>query len=208
MLAVFLASGIAATQSTSAQTPLPPPQDILPAQPLPLPEPVPQEPLPPADELLEPLPDEPDLGESDQPTLIEGGAEFSISRFAFRNSTVFAEDALQAVTADFVGPDKTFLDVSGARAAVTQLYIDAGYVTSGAIVPPQQIVDGVVTIEIVEGSVPDIEVVGSERLNSRYISRRVALGAKAPLNVNRLVERLQLLQSDPLVENITADLQA
>ncbi|MEM8505470.1 MAG: ShlB/FhaC/HecB family hemolysin secretion/activation protein, partial [Cyanobacteria bacterium P01_D01_bin.1] len=47
-----------------------------------------------------------------------------------------------------------------------------------------------------------------ERLNSRYISRRVALGAKAPLNVNRLVERLQLLQSDPLVENITADLQA
>ncbi|NEP20036.1 MAG: ShlB/FhaC/HecB family hemolysin secretion/activation protein, partial [Leptolyngbya sp. SIO4C1] len=104
--------------------------------------------------------------------------------------------------------DKTFAEVAAAREAVTNLYVNNGYATSGAIVPPQSVTDGIVDIQIVEGSLDEIIVEGTRRLRSGYISSRLGLSAAAPLNVDRLVERLQLLQSDPLIDSISADLQA
>ncbi len=182
---------------------LPPSQDTVIPQPEPLPEPRPLEELPPADELLGPpadLPGQPDLPTDD--------ATFVIQRFEFIKNTAFDDETLQALTAEFTGESRTFADIAAARSAVTQLYIDNGYATSGAIVPPQQIIEGVVQMEIVEGSVSEIVVTGTRRLKPGYISSRIALGATAPLNVNDLVERLQLLQLDPLVTTISADLQA
>ncbi|MEO1391411.1 MAG: ShlB/FhaC/HecB family hemolysin secretion/activation protein [Cyanobacteria bacterium J06634_5] len=209
-LSILSLLGFTLTGRVQAQTPpFPlPSEETLPSQQRPQPEPDINPALPPASDLLESVPDAPNLDESDPPPVLQGGAVFDIREFVVKGSTVFSDEALRQVTARFQGADKTFLDVAAARAAVTQLYIDEGYATSGAIVPPQQIENGVITLQIVEGSAPEIEVTGLQRLNSSYISSRLAVGAKAPLNVNQLEEQLELLQSDPLVESITADLQA
>lgn len=178
------------------------PQNVIIPQPEPQPEQLPSQELPSADELLGPSP-APPIG----PSLPPNSATFSIKRFDFRGSTIFEEE-LRAVTDEFIGESKTFSDIAAARAKVTELYTINGYVTSGAIVPPQEITDGVVQMIIVEGSLPEIVVTGTRRLNQGYISSRIALGAATPLNVDDLVERLQLLQLDPLVTSISADLQA
>lgn len=209
-LSIVCSLGFYTTQPVQAQTApfTPRPQDIAPSQPRPQLEPEIRPTLPPASDLLESSPSGPNLDESGQPSMLQGGATFDIETFVFEGSSVFSNDDLQAVTNPFLGDDKTFLEVAAARAAVTQLYIDSGYATSGAILPPQQVENGIVTIQIIEGSTPAIEVTGTQRLNSGYISSRLAVGAKTPLNVNRLENQLELLQSDPLVEGITADLQA
>jgi hemolysin activation/secretion protein len=131
-----------------------------------------------------------------------------VERFEVVGSTVFSPEELAAVTAPFTERDLSFAELLQARAAVTQLYVDRGYVTSGALIPPQTLEGGVVVIQVVEGRLEDIAVSGTERLRPGYISSRLRLAAQPPLNLNRLLEGLQLLQLNPLIATISADLQA
>ncbi|MBE7384625.1 MAG: ShlB/FhaC/HecB family hemolysin secretion/activation protein [Leptolyngbya sp. SIO1E4] len=134
---------------------------------------------------------------------------FTVGRFEVLGSTVFSDEELAEVTAPFTGRPLTFDEVLEVEAAITQLYIDEGYITSGAIVPLQTFQDGgVAEIQVIEGSLEDIQITGTRRLHPGYVSSRIGVGASAPLNIDRLLERLQLLQLDPLIDTISADLQA
>ncbi|MEO1146112.1 MAG: ShlB/FhaC/HecB family hemolysin secretion/activation protein [Cyanobacteria bacterium J06638_22] len=174
--------------------------------PEPIEEPLPEDPLPPLpppEELL-PLPDTPvDPGQPPEgvPELIQ------VERYDIQGSTIFDEDELAAVTEPFTG-DVTFAELLQARAAVTRLYTDNGYLTSGALIPPQTVENNVVVIQVVEGRLEDVDIQGNRRLNDSYIRSRLRLAGRTPLNVPRLLEGLQLLQLDPLIETISADLQA
>ncbi|MBW4517879.1 MAG: ShlB/FhaC/HecB family hemolysin secretion/activation protein [Timaviella obliquedivisa GSE-PSE-MK23-08B] len=182
-----------------AQAPLPPnpiPQPPLPSAPLP--------PLPPPDELL-PTP-VPPATPSETPAEIP--QTLFVQRFAVVGSRVFTPEEFAAVTAPFTGREISFAELLQARSAVTQLYVSRGYVTSGAFIPPQTLKGGVVKIQVIEGSLEDINITGTRRLQSSYVRSRIRLAASTPLNVPRLLEGLQLLQLDPLIESISADLQA
>ncbi|NJO39621.1 MAG: ShlB/FhaC/HecB family hemolysin secretion/activation protein [Cyanobacteria bacterium CRU_2_1] len=188
-------------QAPTIDPPQPPSQEPPPViTPQPLPEPpLEEEQLPPPEELI-PQPELPLPGEIPATIRVEG--------FNIVGSTVFSPEELAEVTAPYVGRDLTFAELLQVRSAVTQLYVDQGYVTSGAFLPPQTIQDGMITIEIVEGSLEEINITGTQRLNPGYVRSRLELVADTPLNVNRLLEGLQLLQLDPLIETISADLQA
>ncbi|OZH55001.1 hemolysin activation/secretion protein, partial [Hydrocoleum sp. CS-953] len=82
------------------------------------------------------------------------------------------------------------------------------YVTSGAFIPPQTLEDGTVIIEVIEGQVEEIEISGLKRLNSSYIRSRIESGIQTPLNQNQLFQYLQLLQLNPLIERLSANLTA
>ena len=67
---------------------------------------------------------------------------------------------------------------------------------------------GVVKIRIIEGKLEDIRVTGTRRLNPNYVRSRLALTTSQPVNRKRLLEALQLLQQNPLIQNVSADLSA
>ncbi len=90
--------------------------------------------------------------------------------------------------------------------AVTQHYIDHGYINSGAIIPDQKVEDGIVVIQIVEGSLNEIQITGTEWLNKSYISDRLRLGNEATLNIDVLQDRIQILQQDRLIDRVNAEL--
>ncbi len=73
-----------------------------------------------------------------------------------------------------VSPDELF----EITRAITCFLIDAGYVNSGAVLPDQEVRDGEVTIEIVEGTLTGIEVTGNSWLRDRYVSTRNEKSAK------------------------------
>lgn len=182
-------------------------------------EPTPQPALPPPEELLEPSPEPPQLQLPDvSPTVepsaagttddVTDGVTIVVKRFEVVGSTVFSEAELQAVLAPYIDTPLTLLELLQARSAITQLYVDQGYVSAGAYIPPQEPADGVVTIQVVEGSLTEIQVEGTSRLNDFYIRSRLARGGKTPLRVDRLVEALRLLQLDPLIDNISGELSA
>jgi hemolysin activation/secretion protein len=91
---------------------------------------------------------------------------------------------------------------------ITQLYLDQGYITSRAILVDQAITNGIVQIRVIEGSLEEIKVEGTRRLNPNYVRSRVQLGAGTPLNTAKLEDQLRLLRADPLFENVEASLRA
>lgn len=161
--------------------------------------------LPPPSELLQPpspgSPTAPEEGPGNVPGIIR------VDRYEFEGNTAFSDEELAEVTKQFTG-EISFAQLLQARSAVTKKYVDSGYITSGAFVPPQTLSGGVVRIQVVEGAIEEIRVSGTRRLNPNYVRSRVARGAGKPLNVNRLLQSLQLLQLNPLIGNISAELSA
>ncbi len=193
-----------ATPIAQAQ-PLPPPQDLVP--PRPTPSPVAPPPLPPPDTLLQPSPTAPGAIPIETPGN-SAPQQLTVERFNVTGSTVFNAAEFAEVTKGFVGRPISLAELFQARSAITQLYLDRGYITSGAYIPPQKLQDGVVEIRVVEGELEDIRITGTRRLNPNYVRSRLALGAKKPLNRARLLEALQLLQVNPLISTVSAELSS
>ncbi|MEZ2229761.1 MAG: ShlB/FhaC/HecB family hemolysin secretion/activation protein [Microcoleus sp.] len=169
--------------------------------------PTPQPPQPPPPSPLQPATPTPVEGEvrPDIPGTIR------VDRFEFEGNTAFSDRELTEITKSLVGREITFAELIAVEAAVTQKYLAAGYLNSGAVIPANQTFprDGaVVKIQIVEGGVEEIAITGNRRLKSSYLRSRLAIATGRPLNRDRLLEALQLLQLDPLIANISAELQA
>ena len=127
--------------------------------------------------------------------------------YRFIGNTVFTSDALAQVAAPWTGREITSTDIQALRDAVTLHYVAAGYVTSGAVVPDQSPADGVVEVRIVEGSLEAIDVADPGWLRASYVRSRLERAAGTPLDVNALEERIQLLQEDPHVARVRAELR-
>ena len=98
-------------------------------------------------------------------------------------------------------------DLESLRLALTIFYINKGYINSGAIIPDQTIIDGIITIHIIEGKLTTIEVEGNKWFRDKYIQNRIRLGAGPPLNIYVLQERLQILQQDERIQKLNAELR-
>ena len=122
-------------------------------------------------------------------------------------STVFSEEELAKVTAPFRGRTNTSQDLERLRLAITMLYMDKGYITSGAIIPDQDVTFGVITMQIIEGKLTSIEIQGNNWFRAGYLQDRIALGIRIPVTMEPLQERLQFLQQDPRIQRVNAELR-
>ncbi|MBN3911433.1 MAG: ShlB/FhaC/HecB family hemolysin secretion/activation protein [Nostoc sp. NMS1] len=125
------------------------------------------------------------------------------------DSTVFNENDFNRVVKPFEERDLTLEEIRQAADAVTQLYLNKGYINSRAVPDIQQpsTANGVVVIRVIEGRLTEIDIEGTRRLNPSYIRSRIQLGASTPLNTGKLEEQLKLLRLDPLFTNVEARLR-
>jgi hemolysin activation/secretion protein len=122
-------------------------------------------------------------------------------------STVFSDAELAAATAPYVNRSVTTEDLEALRLALTRLYVNAGYINSGAILPDQTVTAGVITFRIIEGELTDVMVAGNRWFRDHYLRSRLTVGVKPPLNIATLQERLQLLQRDDRIKRLEAELR-
>lgn len=133
---------------------------------------------------------------------------FFVRKIEVLGSTVL-EDQISTLVKSYENRELTFEDLIELRSAITQLYLDNGYITSGAFIPNNQVLDsGVVQIQVVEGQLERTEIRGLRRLRDGYVRSRLRIATRPPLNVRRLEESLQLLQIDPLLSQVNAKLSA
>lgn len=200
-----------------AQTPIPPPtappippQDLFspPTKLPPVPEPTPSLPSSPLLPLEEPLPSQTPTPSTPEVSPGNVPIRLNIKQFQFIGNTAFTDEELAEVIKQYKDQPITFDQLLEARSAIAQFYIDHGYDTSGAYIPIRPIENGVVTIQIVEGRLEDIQVKGTQRLNPNYVRSRLEIATRPPLNRHRLLNALRLLQADPLLKNISAELAA
>lgn len=167
-------------------------------QPLPTPQPVsPAESQP----SLTPAP-------TPTPTPAPATATVQVNKIEVQGSTVLGPKDFNPILQKYEGQALTVEQLRNAADAITQLYLDRGYITSRAILANQTIADGVVRIQVIEGSLEGIEVQGLQRLRRDYVVSRIQLGATPPLSQSQLEDQLRLLKADPLFENVEASLRA
>ena len=196
-ISVMLGFNLAAMSASAQSNPPTPPQIER------LPQPIPSV-LP-----IQPVPLTPPTQTPANPS-VPATARIKVLRYEVVGSTVFSAQELAQITQPFTG-EVTFDKLQAAKNAIERLYLDRQYLTSGAYIPTGQTlsIDGaVVRIQIVEGKLENIQVTGTKRLQPEYIRSRLAVATRQPLNNDRLIEGLRLLQQDPLIGSIAAELSS
>ena len=150
------------------------------------------------------LPLLPDVPE-DSGRISEGGRLF-VEEIRVRGVTVFSPEEIAAVARPYVGREVSIAELQSLRVALTRLYVDRGYVSSGVILPDQTVTDGVVVLQAIEGSLAGIELVNNPKLKQGYVAGRVERQVDQPLNVADLQQALRYLQQDPNIRRLDARL--
>ena len=174
----------------SGEAPAPLKKEFKPPTPVPFPT-LPVVPIPPEGEIKKPL----------------GQIQVFASAIHVTGSTIFSNAELAEVTAPYTNRIITTEDLERLRLALTLLYVNRGYISSGAIIPDQDVMLGVITVQIIEGALARIDVEGQSWFRAGYLRDRIELGAQTPLRLELLQERLQLLRQDPRIEQINAELR-
>lgn len=95
----------------------------------------------------------------------------------------------------------TSTEILATKEEINQLFVSRGYVNSGMIVPDQEITDGSLQLDFIAGSVTDLTI--ESDLRQGYIEDR--LDITEPFNLFALQQSLRLLEQDPQVARIDAE---
>ena len=162
----------------------------------------PLRPEPPPEEILPPV----------QPSPVEPGEKGPVLRVFVKDitvvgSTVLPQAQLDELTAPYENREITTEDLEELRRRITLAYVDKGYPNSGAVIPDQEVIDGRITIQAIEGRLSEIRIHGAKRFRSSYLRDRIELSAGPPFNMNPLRDRLQILLQDDRLERLNAEVK-
>jgi hemolysin activation/secretion protein len=150
-----------------------------------------------------PLPELPDVTVDP----LHAGSGVRVDRFDVSGSTAFDAATLANTLSPWTGRAIRSEELLAARDAINALYREEGYATSGALIPDQQVVHGVVRIHIVEGSLTEVSVSGARHFRPIYFEHRLRLAGRAPLRVQNLERALRILQRNEWVRRVDARLE-
>ncbi len=129
-----------------------------------------------------------------------------VRAFRFEGNQAVSDEELQAIAKPYTGRSVDSTELYALRNAVTRRYIDQGYINSGAILPDQKVVDGVIVFKIIEGRLNEINITGTRRLKPGYVLNRLRPDPDKPFNILTLQEKMQILHQDPLIERLNGTL--
>lgn len=125
---------------------------------------------------------------------------FSVKRFDLSGINLIAPVEVQAVLKPWLGPEIAFADLEKATQAIGTLYQERGWYAR-AQVPEQDVIDGVVRIEIIEAQLGAIRFADVERWPlsreriERVFKRRQSLGQ--PLSLSAMNRSVSVLNDMP-----------
>ena len=103
--------------------------------------------------------------EAAAPTDEQQPADFDLLELRVKGNTLIDSKQVGRAVYPFLGPKKTIDTVESARAALEKLYQSLGYQTVAVDIPEQDVKNGIVYLQVVEGKVSRLRVV-----ESRYFS--------------------------------------
>ena len=131
-----------------------------------------------------------------------------VSSFQISGNSVIATAKLEALLADMVGSEHTLADLNDAAARITSYYHERGYILSRAYIPPQEIKDGTVMINVQEGKIGERRVNNQSRLSDKIADGYLdAIKSGDVLQAAPVDRALLLLNDTPGVGAARATLQ-
>lgn len=124
---------------------------------------------------------------------------FLVSGFNFVGNTAVSNAVLHRLTERFLDLQLTLAELDQAAASITAYYRSRGYTVARAFVPAQRIVDGLVTIQIIEGRLESVTFNGQswyrEKLLQSYVDG-FTVGENGEVVTDDSLERRMLLLND------------
>jgi hemolysin activation/secretion protein len=130
-----------------------------------------------------------------------------VERVRFEGNTAIADRELAEVVSAFMGAGLGPEDLDRLCHEVARLYVDRGYINSGATIPERAAPDGTLTVHVTEGKITDLIVEGNHSLSDRYLKMKMIGGGGVPLHFPTLQRELQVLQENPNIARINAELK-
>ncbi|HEY4373025.1 MAG TPA: ShlB/FhaC/HecB family hemolysin secretion/activation protein, partial [Burkholderiales bacterium] len=98
---------------------------------------------------------------------------FDILEYQVEGNSVLPATAIEKAVTPFLGENRGAGDVESARAALEKTYQNAGFLSVYVQTPEQKIVDGVVVLQVVEGSVEKLRVTGAQYTSPEALREKV-----------------------------------
>lgn len=128
-------------------------------------------------------------------------AGYEIAHYNIRGNTLLSPQTLDDITADHTGGKVTFDQIKGTLAELQSEYRDRGFPTVAVRLPPQQITNASINVEVIEAPLMAINVTGNHHFNSNNVMR-----ALPSLHTN-MVLNSQVLQRELDLANANRDRQ-
>lgn len=143
---------------------------------------------------------EPEIGVPEAPSAAprapsDKEEHFILAAVVVDGATVFDPALFAPFYEDLLAREVTLADVETILAKITGMYRDAGYILSRAVAPPQDLVAGVLHIEVIEGYIDQVDYKGVENKRALLEPYAARIKAERPLRISTL-ERYVLLIND------------
>lgn len=136
------------------------------------------------------------LRREDDYRLPDDGPSFRLQGVRFSASEWLDDSALRDVSGRYIGRDVDFGDLNTLADEVNALYDERGIITARALVPPQEIRDGIVSVLLVEGRLGEISVGDAAYTKREFLAERLELPTPGEvLDVIRLQDTLSRFNS-------------
>lgn len=130
----------------------------------------------------------------------DGGPTFLLREIRFSPSEILSAEELASLAAEYTGREVSFGDLLNLIKRINAAYRKRRVATAQAILPAQDVSDGVVLIRLVEGRLGSFLLEGNNSTRSGYITRRIEM------QPGELVD-LPTLERDLILFNRTNDVQ-
>jgi hemolysin activation/secretion protein/AraC-like DNA-binding protein len=128
-------------------------------------------------------------------------AKFEVKGYDLHGNTLLTPPTIDLILKPYTGPAVTIDGIRQALADLQLAYRELGYVTVAVALPPQQLTNGMVKVQVTEGRLVAINV-----LNNRYFSSNNIMRALPSLRTNILLNS-HVLQSELDAANASRDRQ-
>lgn len=124
----------------------------------------------------------------------------TLREIRFEGATVFTPEQLRQQTDAYLGHEISGGDIFGLAQELTAYYRNAGYFLSLVIVPPQSLVEGRLTLRVIEGYVNAVFIEGDERVRTELTAIGEKIMATRPLRAEVLERYLLIANEFPGVQ--------
>jgi hemolysin activation/secretion protein len=96
------------------------------------------------------------------PASTSAPASFQVNEYLVRGNTLLGNVDIEETVEPFLGPGRSMTDVHAAQNALQKLYQSKGYQSVVVEIPPQQVKNGVVLLQVVQNSIGRVRVEGAK----------------------------------------------
>ena len=116
-----------------------------------------------------------------------------LNEIKLTGNTLLSKQQLISIIKKYLNRYTSLYEIEQLRHELTLVYIHAGYINSGIIIPDQDINNGKITLHVIEGQLSKVNIHQLKSINPEYITARFNWNDQKPLNIHQLQQSLLLL---------------